>query len=43
VKEQDEEEITCWVCDAEIIEYFEEQYQGQRGKCTICEINFPLE
>ncbi|MDH3278616.1 MAG: hypothetical protein OEL84_05630 [Nitrosopumilus sp.] len=42
VEEQDEE-VTCWICSAEIIEYFEERYNGQRGKCTICEIDFPLE
>ncbi|WP_280924464.1 hypothetical protein [Nitrosopumilus ureiphilus] len=43
MEEQGDEEITCLVCSAEIIEYFEERYKGQRGKCTICEIDFPLE
>jgi len=37
------EEIICRICDAKIVQYFNENYQGQRGKCTICGIDFPLE
>ena len=37
------EEIICRICDAEIVQYFNENYQGQRGKCTTCGIDFPLE
>ena len=37
------EEMICRICDAEIVQYFNENYQGQRGKCTICGIDFPLE
>ena len=37
------EEFTCWVCSTEIIEYFEVRYKGKRGKCTCCNIDFPLE
>ena len=37
------EKIVCHTCAVEIIQYFNENYQGQRGKCTICGIDFPLE
>ena len=37
------EKMTCLTCSTEIIEYFEKRYHGMRGKCTICEIDFPLE
>ena len=37
------EEMICRICDAKIVQYFNENYQGQRGKCTICGIDFPLE
>ena len=33
----------CDHCDGEIIEYFNEKYDGQRGKCLHCGIDFPLE
>ncbi len=38
-----EKKITCLTCSTEIIEYFEKRYHGMRGRCTICEIDFPLE
>ena len=38
-----ESELTCLICDGEIMVYYEERYQGTRGKCTDCSINFPLE
>ncbi len=38
-----EKKITCLTCNTKIIEYFEKRYPGMRGKCTICEIDFPLE
>jgi len=37
------EKIHCINCDVEIIEYYSEQYEGYRGKCTICKIDFPLD
>ena len=37
------EEVRCEHCDGEIIEYFNEKYNGNRGKCPMCEIDFPLE
>ena len=36
-------EITCWLCAAKIIQYYDKRYKGQRGKCNTCNINFPLE
>ena len=35
--------VSCWACRTEIIEYFEIKYKGRRGKCPVCEIDFPLE
>ena len=37
------DKLTCLTCSSEIKVYYEERYQGMRGKCTICSINFPLE
>lgn len=41
--EQDFKNTICWMCGAKIVEYFEIKYAGIRGKCLICEIDFPLE
>ena len=38
-----ESEIICDNCKEVIMEYYDEQYGGTRGKCTRCEVNFPLE
>ena len=35
--------MQCDNCKIDIIEYFNEKYNGNRGKCPICEIDFPLE
>ena len=35
--------IICWNCDSEIIQYFSEKYNGKRGKCPICKVDFPLD
>jgi len=35
--------ITCYHCNEEITEYYDEGYKGKRGKCSSCKINFPLE
>ncbi len=35
--------ILCDNCNSEIIEYYDEQYGGNRGKCETCKIDFPLE
>ena len=35
--------ILCYNCKNEIKEYYDERYKGNRGKCVICEIDFPLE
>ncbi len=37
------EEFTCWNCNAEVILYYDQKYEGKRGRCPICGINFPLE
>ena len=36
-------DVSCLMCNGIVIEYFEERYNGMRGKCTNCRINFPLE
>jgi len=33
----------CNNCNGEILEYYDERYNGDRGKCLICKIDFPLE
>jgi len=38
----DEKKIKCINCHTVIIEYYNEEYNGYRGKCTVCKINFPL-
>ncbi len=39
-----DESITCIHCSIEIIEYFHERDNGNRGKCpTKCGVDFPLE
>ncbi len=35
--------IQCINCNAEIIEYFNSDYNGHRGKCLTCKIDFPLD
>ncbi|SVA58387.1 uncharacterized protein METZ01_LOCUS111241 [marine metagenome] len=35
--------ITCEVCKMKIVEYYDNQYKGKRGKCLSCGIDFPLE
>ena len=35
--------ILCDNCNTQIIEYYDDGYKGNRGKCTLCEIDFPLE
>jgi len=37
------EKMLCDVCKSEISQYYDESYKGNRGKCTICGIDFPLE
>lgn len=37
------QKILCFVCKIEIIEYYEEKYKGNRGRCPTCKIDFPLE
>jgi len=38
-----QEKIACNICDSEITQYYDEGYKGNRGKCPICGIDFPLE
>jgi len=38
-----ESKILCHNCHSKIIEYYDEQYGGNRGKCDNCKIDFPLE
>ena len=35
--------ITCYICNSVIIEYYDDHYRGNRGKCEKCKIDFPLE
>ncbi|MFQ5476169.1 MAG: hypothetical protein ACE5DT_03970 [Nitrosopumilus sp.] len=35
--------ITCINCGAEVTEYYNEGYEGKRGKCPNCGAEFPLE
>ena len=35
--------IKCMNCYTEITAYYHEGYKGYRGKCLICEIDFPLD
>ena len=38
-----EEKIECWNCNAQIITYHDIGYNGKRGRCPICGVDFPLE
>ncbi|MDH3677605.1 MAG: hypothetical protein OEQ12_04805 [Nitrosopumilus sp.] len=38
-----DEGFICSICYSKITVYFHEKYAGIRGKCTICEVDFPLE
>jgi len=42
-REEPQEKIACWECGTAIVQYFEIKYGGLRGKCLVCEIDFPLE
>ena len=35
--------IRCNSCNIEIIEYYNDHYNGQRGKCPNCKTDFPLD
>lgn len=35
--------ILCWNCNNPVTQYFSSVYNGQRGKCSSCDIDFPLE
>jgi hypothetical protein len=37
------EKIFCWNSNTEIIKYYHDGYKGNRAKCPICGIDFPLE
>ena len=37
------EKIKCIHCYSEIIEYYHDKYKGNRGKCLICKVDFPLD
>ena len=41
--EKKSEKILCINCNVEIIEYYNEKYNGSRGKCPICKTDFPLD
>ena len=38
-----EDKIECWNCNAQIITYHDVGYNGKRGRCPICGVDFPLE
>ncbi len=35
--------FTCNNCDIDITEYYHDGYEGKRGKCPNCGVDFPLE
>jgi len=36
--------IICYHCNGDIIVYYDDKrYEGKRGKCHSCKIDFPLE
>jgi len=35
--------ILCYNCSEEITEYYHDGYNGKRGKCHSCKVDFPLE
>lgn len=35
--------MTCINCEGVVIEYYNERYNGKRGRCDVCQIDFPLE
>jgi len=39
----DKSKFSCDICNGEVIVYFNEKYNGNRGKCPHCDIDFPLE
>jgi len=41
--EKKTEKIKCNSCHSEILEYYHDEYNGYRGKCLICKIDFPLD
>jgi len=43
VRNMDVKKTVCWSCGADITEYYNKNYNGERAKCPICKIDFPLE
>lgn len=39
----EEEDIFCTICFSKIEVYFHKKYAGNRGKCSACNVDFPLE
>jgi transposase-like protein len=35
--------LNCYHCDSKIIVYYNESYKGNRGKCSKCKADFPLD
>ena len=35
--------ITCWQCNNIITQYYNKSYNGNRGRCLICDVDFPLD
>lgn len=35
--------IICDHCSAEITEYYNKEYNGNRGRCPRCGVDFPLD
>lgn len=42
-KETVDIEKECGVCGSDLIDYFDETYNGNRARCPNCNNNFPLE
>ena len=35
--------MICWNCNTELVQYYNIHYEGRRAKCTICQVDFPLD
>lgn len=37
------DKMECMNCHNDLTEYYHHGYKGMRGRCPICEVDFPLE
>jgi len=38
-----EDKVLCNICNSIVLQYYNEGYKGNRGKCLVCNTDFPLE